>query len=135
MKRHSISELARLTGYHRATIAARLEGREGVRKGRAVTYTLRQLIDGIAAHQAERSDELSLEQERARLAREQRLKLEREKAAAESKLLDADEVLQMWSHVMKEYRKIINAADVPEELRAELLEGCREIPLEDYSRR
>jgi len=132
MERFSISQIAKLTGFDRRTVTARLNGQEGVQAGRAMLFTLRQFVDGVIAHQAERSDELNLEQERAKLAREQRQKLEREKAIAERKLLDADTALRCWSHVIVTMRQKVLNADLPEEVQADLIEELRDIPLEEY---
>lgn len=132
MKRHSISELERLTGYDRRTLSKRLEGQEAVKKGRSLTYTLRQVLEAFDKHSKRNSEILNLEQERALLARTQREKLERENALELSHLLRADRVLALWSTFIVQARQKVLNFEISDEQKQELIEEFREIKLGEY---
>jgi len=132
MDKFSISELSRMTGFDRRTVSSRLSGQEGQQEGRAIKYTVRQLIDGITEKLSKEAEVLNLEQERAKLAVEQRRKLQRESAVEEGKLLASESVLAMWKNIQLQQRQKILNAEIPEEMKADLIEELREIELEDY---
>jgi hypothetical protein len=76
----SINELAKLTGKDPRTIKKRLAGQTPTASGK---WTVGHLYDGLEAFVAGNQSNLDLAQERALLAKEQRLKLERERHQAE----------------------------------------------------
>jgi hypothetical protein len=121
-----------MTGYDRRTVTNRLTGQEGLQEGRAIKYTVRQLIDGITDKLNKEADVLNLEQERAKLAVEQRRRLERERAIEEGLLLDSNDVLAMWKNIQLQQRQKILNSEISDSLKAELIEELRELNLEDY---
>lgn len=130
----SITALADLTGFDRRTVVHRLESAEGKKEGRFYKYTVRQLIDSLLEQAKGRVDEISLEDERAQLARAQREKLEREAQLAEGKLLEADDVLHVWAGIITQMRQKILNSEANEELKAELIEELRSVDLEEYKK-
>ena len=103
------------------------------RLGMPVDDTAR-AIDWKVRYELGRTGEetLNLEDERALLAREQRLKVEQDRKARTGQLLEADAVLKMWSGIIAEMRSKILNTDLPDQTKADLIEDLRDIPLKEY---
>ncbi len=76
---------------------------------------------------------LNLEQERALLAREQRLRTEQDRLAKAGELLKRESVEWMWSGIIAELRAKILNANLTDETKANLIDDLREIPVEKYA--
>lgn len=91
---------------------------------------IRHLSQKAAGRHSEGS--LDLSQERAALAKAQRTRIEIETKARAGELLEAKRVVHLWSNIIAELRACILQTDIPEQIQADLIESCREIPTAKY---
>lgn len=91
----------------RRTVTKRLETSTPDTEGR---YTLRQMYEAAVSYGSGSEKEmLSLQQERAQLAQEQRWKLEREREVAEGELISTHEInAQMEQRIMATRQALLN---------------------------
>ncbi len=104
----SYSQLSELTGMAYRTLRRRLDGLEPVGTGRG-NANLFESTDALAKIYGNPSanERLNLEQERARLAKEQADKAEMENAKLRKDLLPADEVIPFWASVINNAKTLL----------------------------
>ena len=107
MKQLSIGQLADLTGFAWRTVKSRIEaaGLQPVgRRGNAVLHDAPQALAAVYAVERVAPGNLDLEQERARLARAQSEKYERENDVRKGWLADLRVVSKFWTECMANMR-------------------------------
>ena len=77
--------------------------------------------------------EVDLIEEKALLAREQRLRTEQIRKAASMELLNRESVLRMWAGIIAELRAKILNTDLTDQMKSDLIENLRDIPVEKYA--
>ena len=75
---------------------------------------------------------LSLEVERAKLAREQRLKTEQDRLIKAAELLPRRGVVQVWAGIISELRTKVLNLPISDEQKAEIIENLRDVPVDRY---
>jgi len=116
----SYNQLSEMTGKTYRTIKRRMNGLEPVGVvGRANGFDSAAALELIYQH-SEKTGELGLTEERARLAKEQADRYEIKNAVAREKLLPADEVMAAWVRLITAAK--IQMMAIPSEVAPILLE-------------
>lgn len=109
-------------GIHPKTLSTRLKAR-AIEPGEDGKLSTLQVCEAVYG---------DLEGERILKTREERIKLARENAADERKLLPVDTLLRVWSGVILEYRQRVLYSEIPQHVKEELLSALEESKLDEY---
>ena len=101
--------------------------------GRSNTYDVGLCVRWYIQREKNDAEQLDLDQERALLAREQRLRTEQDRLSKADELLNRESVLRTWSGVLAELRAKILNADLTDQIKSDLIENLRDIPFEKYA--
>ena len=103
------------------------EGRKGN------LYDVGLCVKWYIAREKTSGQHLDLDQERANLAKMQALRTEQAIKEKSKDLLNRESVERMWSGIITELRAKILNADLTDEIKSNLIEGLRDIPVEKYA--
>jgi hypothetical protein len=116
-------------GINRRTVRRRLVA-AGLPIGKGKSYTLKQIFDALAGHDADVLAAIDRERLRKLTAESERIELDVAKASGE--MLEMDKVQAVWAEWLIPLKQALWHFDAPESVRRGWLAELRDIPLGDY---